>query len=111
MTAEEIEKNKEEILKAVGTSVRQILKEERGEIDKLILKYEEQLKNRDGDDSTIKRFLVGVDRGKMKLYNIENTFGKKEDENVSIMDNTNFGIEEKERGKKAFDKSKFRGFN
>lgn len=69
-----------------------------------------QLKNRWGDISTNKKFVVGIDRSKMRLYNIDNpTEGLIQD--TPAMDKTTFGQRDsaelsfgKKKGKKpAFD--------
>jgi len=75
-----------------------------------------QLKNRYSDPSENKRFFVGVDRVKMRLFDLEDSAqedliddsrGGKTKRSESVMDNTKFGMEERERNKP---KSKFGGF-
>jgi len=81
--------------------------EEFEELGQLMFK---QLKNRYGDPSLYKRFVVGVDKSKMRLYDVDSS--QQEDiMDGPVMDNGHFMEEETERGKKVFDKSKFRGFN
>lgn len=78
-----------------------------------------QLKNRDGDASKWKKFFVGIDRAKMKLFNADDSLqdgiydANKPEEDKPVMDNTDFGLEDEERGKKPkkFDRSKFKGFS
>lgn len=55
-----------------------------------------QLKNRWGDTENPKRFVIGVDRSKMKLFNLDDIAQKdvmKKDQ--PVMDNTDFGFREK----------------
>lgn len=75
-----------------------------------------QLKNRFGDINRCKRFIVGIDRSKMRLYNAEQSAqedimdGPEEDE--PVFNKSPFGSEDEERSKKGrrFDNSKFKGF-
>jgi replicative DNA helicase len=64
-----------------------------------------QLKNRYADPNSIKKFVLGVDRSKMRLFDTDEA-----DIDVPIMDTTKFGHEDNERSKPKFDKSKFAGF-
>lgn len=75
-----------------------------------------QLKNRYSDPSENKRFFVGVDRVKMRLFDLEESAqndiiddsrGGKTKRAEAIMDNTKFGMEDRERSKP---KSKFNKF-
>jgi replicative DNA helicase len=75
-----------------------------------------QLKNRYSDPSENKRFFVGVDRVKMRLFDLEESAqedliddsrGGKTKRSDAVMDNTKFGMEDRERNKP---KSKFAGF-
>lgn len=66
-----------------------------------------QLKNRYADPNTIKKFVIGVDRSKMRLYDVD--LPDQSNDNV-VMDNTKFGQEDEDRSKNKFDKSKFAGF-
>ena len=70
-----------------------------------------QLKNRYNDPAFNKRFVVGVDRSKMRLYNVEQS-AQEDILDGPVMDRTNFGETDYERnlGKKKFDKSAFEGF-
>ena len=65
-----------------------------------------QLKNRYGDKSMFKRFVVGIDRAKMRLYDVE------QNAQQDILDN---GKEEQynneDKPKKSFSGFKFDGFN
>ncbi|MGZ4849830.1 MAG: DnaB-like helicase C-terminal domain-containing protein [Candidatus Bathyarchaeia archaeon] len=68
-----------------------------------------QLKARDHDKKIIKRFVIGVDYTKMRLYDVE-----QEAQNITdgpVMDRTDFGQKDHERVKpKSFDKKSFSGF-
>jgi replicative DNA helicase len=75
-----------------------------------------QLKNRYSDPADYKRFFVGIDRVKMRLFDLEESAqedlvddsrGGKTKRSESVMDNTKFGMENRERNKP---KSKFGGF-
>lgn len=70
-----------------------------------------QLKNRYSDPGINRRFIIGVDRSKMRLYDVEQV-AQKDLLDGPVMDNTKFGQEDYERGlpKKKFDKSMFEGF-
>jgi len=86
--------------------------EELDEQNQLMVK---QLKNRFGDPSTHKRFLIGVDRAKMRLYDIDSSYqvgvmGSGAEEDVPLMDSTAFGEADNDRSKK-FQKNKFKGFS
>jgi len=67
-----------------------------------------QLKNRYGDPSLHKRFVVGVDRARMKLYNVEqnaqDNIGKQIDDKP-VMDNSSFGegLKREKWNKSTFD--------
>lgn len=50
--------------------IAMIVTEELQQLNQIMIK---QLKNRYGDPSSNKRFVIGVDRSKMKLYDVENT--------------------------------------
>lgn len=70
-----------------------------------------QLKNRYSDPGSIRRFVIGIDRSKMRLFDVEQS----EQEDIldgPVMDSTKFGEEDYERNKpkKKFDKSMFSGF-
>jgi archaellum biogenesis ATPase FlaH len=76
----------------------------------------QQLKNRYGDPGFNRRFVLGVDRSKMRLYDVEQSA---QDDildgpnmNKSVFDNSKFGSEDSERGKPKdkFNKKMFEGF-
>jgi hypothetical protein len=57
-----------------------------------------QLKNRYNDMNYYKKFVIGVDRSKMKLYDVEESaqndiidHNSRKDEDTPVMDNTVFG--------------------
>ena len=70
-----------------------------------------QLKNRYNDPGLHRRFVVGIDRAKMRLYDCEQSAQDLTDD-APIMDNGKFMSEDTERNKKVskFDKAKFAGF-
>ncbi len=81
--------------------------EELEEMNQIMVK---QLKNRFGDLNINKRFVVGVNKSKMRLYDAEES----EQEDIldgPVMDTTEFGIQDSERHKKVFNKEKFKGFS
>lgn len=71
-----------------------------------------QLKNRYGDPNKFKRFVIGVDRSKMRLFDVEQNAQDDIIDDKPVMDKTKFGEEDYERSRKKFkfDKSKFDGF-
>jgi hypothetical protein len=77
-----------------------------------------QLKNRYSDPGEHKRFVVGIDRAKMRLFDaedsaqdelIDDSRGGKTKRSDSVMDNSKFGMEDRERSKPKpqFNKFKF----
>jgi archaellum biogenesis ATPase FlaH len=82
--------------------------EEMADLNQIMVK---QLKNRYGDPNLNSRFVVGVDRGKMRLYDVEQS-AQEDIMDGPVMDNTKFGNEDNERSKpkSKFDRSKFAGF-
>jgi hypothetical protein len=70
-----------------------------------------QLKNRYNDPGMHRRFIVGIDRPKMRLYDVEQAAQDLSDDKP-IMDRTKFGEEDSERSKpkSKFDKKVFAGF-
>ena len=63
------------------------------ELNQIMVK---QLKNRYNDPTINRRFVIGIDRAKMRLYNLEeNAQSNVMDDNVVVMDNTKFGEREK----------------
>lgn len=71
-----------------------------------------QLKNRYGDPAQHKRFVIGVDYSKMKLYNTEESAQDDIVDDTPVFDNTNTGDRYENEYKPAtkFDKMKFKGF-
>ena len=55
-----------------------------------------QLKNRYGDPSTNKRFMVGIDRAKMRLFDVEQTAQEDLVDNGPVFDKTSYGKRMKE---------------
>ena len=82
--------------------------EELAELGQIMVK---QLKNRYNDPNVDRRFIVGVDRGKMRLYDVEQS-AQEDLLDGPVMDNTKFGEEDYERNrkKKKFDKNMFAEF-
>ena len=74
-----------------------------------------QLKNRYGDPAVNKRFVIGVDYSKMRLYNVEASAQDdlmQDDDDKPVFDNSDSGYRLDNESKKAttFDKLKFAGF-
>ena len=71
-----------------------------------------QLKNRYSDPSTNRRFIVGIDRSKMRLYDVDQSAQEGLVDDRPVMDKGKFMEEENERHKPKtkFDRSKFDGF-
>ena len=94
-----------------------IVTDELKELNQMMIK---QLKNRYGDMNFNTRFIVGVDRSKMRLYDVEQSGqddlmdgpNSKKNEDRSVFDNSPFGSEDSERSKpkSKFDRKKFEGF-
>jgi len=82
--------------------------EELADLNQIVVK---QLKNRYGDPNLNSRFIVGVDRSKMRLYDVESS-AQEDLLGGPVMDNTKFGNEDNERSKpkNKFNKSMFEGF-
>jgi replicative DNA helicase len=82
--------------------------EELEELGQIMVK---QLKNRYNDPSTNRRFVLGVDRSKMRLYDVEQS-AQEDIMDGPVMDKTQFGEQDYERNRKKpkFDKAKFEGF-
>ena len=82
--------------------------EEMADLNQIVVK---QLKNRYNDPGINSRFIVGVDRSKMRLYDVENS-AQEDLMDGPVMDNTKFGNEDNERSKpkSKFDRTKFAGF-
>jgi archaellum biogenesis ATPase FlaH len=84
--------------------------EELDELGQVLIK---QLKNRYADVSEYRRFVIGLDRKKMRFFDVEQE--AQDDLNEGpVMDNTEFGERAEEEGKKTskfkFDRSKFKDF-
>ncbi len=71
-----------------------------------------QLKNRYSDPGSNRRFVLGIDRSKMRLYDVEQSGQDGLVDDRPVMDKGKFMEEENERGrpKSRFDRSKFEGF-
>jgi replicative DNA helicase len=71
-----------------------------------------QLKNRYSDPGSNRRFVLGIDRSKMRLYDVEQSGQDGLVDDRPVMDKGKFMEEENERGrpKSKFDRSKFEGF-
>jgi len=70
------------------------------ELDGLNQILVKQLKNRYNDPTSNKRFVVGIDRAKMKLYDVENNAQKElvnngQEKDIPSFDRTSFGIKSK----------------
>lgn len=78
-----------------------IATEELEELGQIMVK---QLKNRFADKSSNKRFVIGVDRSKMRFFDVEQE-AQEDIIDGPTFDNSKFGDEDNERGKR---KSKFR---
>ena len=70
-----------------------IVTEELDEINQIMIK---QLKNRYGDPGQYKRFMVGIDRAKMRLYDVEQQAQEDVVDNGPVFDNTTYGKRMKE---------------
>jgi len=75
--------------------------EELEDLNQIMIK---QLKNRYNDPTIFKRFVVGVDRAKMRLYDCEQ---KAQDDIVDNGNEEEYNIEEKKTPKKSFAEFKF----
>jgi len=71
-----------------------------------------QLKNRYSDPGSNRRFVVGIDRSKMRLYDLDPSAQEGLVDDRPVMDKGKFMEEENERSrpKPKFDRSKFDGF-
>ena len=83
--------------------------EELEELGQIMVK---QLKNRYNDPSVNRRFVLGVDRSKMRLFDVEQSAQDDIMDDRPVMDKTEFGQQDYERNRKKpkFDKAKFEGF-
>jgi len=70
-----------------------------------------QLKNRYNDPARYRRFVIGVDKSRMKLYDVDESAQDDLIDDRPVMDKTDFGSKDLERsGKDKFDLKKFEGF-
>lgn len=82
-----------------------IRSEELDALNQLMIK---QLKNRYSDPSVYKRFVIGVDRDKMKLYDVEESAQKditdsgQEEEDRPLFDKSTFGKRQRSEGFNGF---------
>lgn len=96
--------------------IAMITSEELEQLGQIMFK---QLKNRYGDPTKYRRFVVGIDRSRMRFYDVEQEAQEEliQDESSvndrSVMDNSKFGEEDSERGKfvPRHQRGKFRGFS
>ena len=88
-----------------------ITSEELRQLNQIMVK---QLKNRYGDPSVHKRFVIGVDYSKMRLYNVEMSAQEDlvQDEDRPVFDNSASGyrLENESKPVSKFEKIKFAGF-
>jgi replicative DNA helicase len=68
-----------------------------------------QLKNRYSDPSFNRRFVIGVDRSKMKLYDVEQHAQDNIVDDAPVFDNSETG--RRMKGERKFDKDVFEGFS
>lgn len=83
------------------------------ELDSLKQIMIKQLKNRYNDPNYNKRFVIGVDFTKMRLYNVEQSAQDEIIDDRPVMDKSQFGEQDYERSlkkPKKFNKSAFEGF-
>jgi replicative DNA helicase len=80
--------------------------EELAELNQILIK---QLKNRYADPGNYRKFIVGVDRSKMKLYDVEQHAQDDLVDSGPAFDNTDSG--KRVGQERKFDKDKFKGFN
>lgn len=86
-----------------------ISSEELQKLNQIMIK---QLKNRYGDPSFYKRFVVGIDKSKMKLYDVEMSAQEDIVDDKPLMDSTDYGhrYQEESKPKPKFNKPKFQDF-
>lgn len=86
-----------------------ISSEELQQLSQIMVK---QLKNRYGDPAMHKRFVVGVDYSKMRLYDVEESAQEDLMDDTPIFDKTHTGerLDNDSRPATTFDKLKFAGF-
>lgn len=86
--------------------------EEFEEQNKMLFK---QLKNRYGDIAYYRKFAVGVDKARMRVFDLpddqqEELINSGAPVDEPVMDNTKFGMDDLGRSKTKFDKNKLKGF-
>ena len=81
--------------------------EELSELNQILVK---QLKNRYGDPSINRRFVIGVDHARMFLYDVEQEAQDAIMKDTPVMDNTKFITEDMERSSKSKPKFDFGDF-
>ena len=71
-----------------------------------------QLKNRYNDPASYRRFVVGIDRSKMKLFDVEQDAQEGLVDDRPVMDKTDFGERDSDfyKKKSKFGKKDFEGF-
>ena len=86
-----------------------ISSEELQELNQILVK---QLKNRYDDPSRNRRFVIGVHRAKMKLYDVEEEAQDGLIDDRPVMDKSEFGQRDSEffKSRSKFDRSKMEGF-
>jgi hypothetical protein len=94
--------------------IAMVRSEELDDLNQILIK---QLKNRYSDPSINKRFVIGVDRTKMRLYDCEQSAQSDVSEDKPLMDKTGFGKRQNEEdqmewatrtmGRKDFSKLNF----
>lgn len=88
-----------------------VTSDELRQLDQIMVK---QLKNRYGDPAVHKRFVIGVDYSKMRLYNVEASAQEDlmQDEDVPVFDTSSSGSRMNEESKPVnkFNRNKFQGF-
>jgi hypothetical protein len=86
-----------------------ITSEELQDLNQLMVK---QLKNRYNDLANYRRFVIGVDRAKMKLYDVEESSQDNITDDRPVMDKTDFGERDNNYNnqKRKFGKKDFDGF-
>ena len=83
-----------------------ISNDELAELNQILVK---QLKNRYADPSSNRKFVIGVDRAKMKLYDVEQHAQDDIVDDGPAFDKTDSG--KRINTERKFDKDKFKGFN
>lgn len=86
-----------------------ITSEELESLNQLMVK---QLKNRYNDLARNRRFVIGVDRSKMKLYDVDESAQEGIQDDTPLMDKTQFGERDSDffKSRTKFNKKSFEGF-